>query len=106
MTSVQLPTKATLSATLLLVLILGSVLCPPCKARQLMLTPEERIEITVCDNLDNFRAVPINKEWITFYIGSNPFTGIDIDAFNNLRASGNLRIKIASAIARFCENKD
>ena len=95
MTSVQLSTKTTLSATLLLVVILGSVLCPPCKARQLMQTPEERIE-TLCDNLD------------IVYIGSNPYSNpeIFIDAFNNLRASGNLRIKIASAIARFCENKD
>merc|ERR1712188_28223 len=51
MTSVQLSTK-TLSATLLLVLILGSVLCPPCKARQLMQTPEERID-ALCDNIVN-----------------------------------------------------
>ena len=52
MASVQLPTKATLSATLLLVVILGSVLCPPCKARQLMQTPEERID-ALCDNIEN-----------------------------------------------------
>ena len=51
MASVQLSTK-TLCATLLLVVILGSVLCPPCKARQLMQTREERID-ALCDNIDN-----------------------------------------------------
>ena len=78
MASVQLPTKATLSATLLLVLILGSVLCPPCKARQLMQTPEERID-ALCDNIE----IKLNNI-------ENKLNNIK----NKLRVSG--------AIARFC----
>merc|ERR1712188_327228 len=78
MTSVQLSTK-TLSATLLLVLILGSVLCPPCKARQLMQTREERID-ALCDNvltkLNNFYDTLIAN-------GANQvFLGTDIAIFD------------------------
>ena len=94
MTSVQLSTKTTLSATLLLVVILGSVLCPPCKARQLMQTPgdapEERIE-TVCDYIQ-YKPLILNPVFALSY--------------PKIRDSENPRIKIALAIARFCENND
>ena len=97
MTSVQLSTKTTLSATLLLVLILGSVLCPPCKARQLMQTPEERIE-TVCDNIETALRPAIA------IFGSDAVFRAEI--LPQIRDSGNPRIKIALAIARFCDNID
>ena len=101
MTSVQLSTKTTLSATLLLVVILGSVLCPPCKARQLMQTPgdapEERIE-TVCDNIETALRPAIA------IFGSDAVFRAEI--LPQIRDSGNPRIKIALAIARFCDNID
>ena len=80
--------------------ILGSVLCPPCKARQLMQTREEQIN-ALCDNI-------IKKNlliWPTI-ASIYPAFVISGDDIAKIRASENPRIKIALAIARFCENND
>ena len=101
MTSVQLPTKATLSATLLLVLILGSVLCPPCKARQLMQTPEERID-ALCDNIEIKLNNIENKLKITYdtqLFISPLFRTISISRFTN---AGNLKDEVVRKFARLC----
>ena len=100
MTSVQLSTKITLSATLLLVLILGSVLCPPCKARQLMQTPEERIETVSinCDNIERILSQLIKRNEI------NPRSIAETRTRTQRR--GRMVYQVEGAIARFCENND
>ena len=100
MTSVQLLTKATLSATLLLVLILGSVLCPPCKARQLMQTPEERIETVSinCDNIERILSQLIKRNEI------NPRS--IAETRTRTQRCGRMVYQVEGAIARFCENND
>ena len=88
MASVQL-SKKTLSATLLLVLILGSVLCPPCKARQLMQTPEERID-ALCEKLNTI-------------IGS-AFLTPRVDRI--VQAQQRLFVLNRIAIEKYCANND
>ena len=104
MTSVQLLTKTTLSATLLLVLILGSVLCPPCKARQLMQTPEERIETVSinCDNIERILSQLIQRNEINPIALAYRVLGPKWVELEN----PNIVYPVSGDIARFCENND
>ena len=98
MTSVQLSTK-TLSATLLLMVILGSVLCPPCKARQLMQTPEERIN-ALCESIEN----KLESYLDSMSNGRTTYKAvIDLTARINTEANaGNLKDEIIRRFARRC----
>merc|ERR1712188_363385 len=97
MTSVQLSTK-TLSATLLLVLILGSVLCPPCKARKLMQTPEERIN-ALCDNIGNTLSFGLGQ--LDALNAVNLVQGLT-SRINGEANAGNLKDEIIRRFARRC----
>ena len=106
MASVQFSTNTLCSATLLLVVILGSVMCPPCKARQLMQTREERIE-AVCDKLEN-KVKKLNT--VDFgdynYMEFSQTEAGFVRMWRLLPLGNAKKLRTRITVARFCENND